>query len=118
MSLLQVTAQKSKDAVGQEGIFSGQVRVDSGTPQGTGTMEYAEGPIQTYDGDWDDGFWHGQGSCALKNGDTYKGEFVSHERHGNGEYTVSFYFLYSTLIYDLRRSPNLNEIGSVKLFYF
>jgi len=87
MSLLQVTAQKSKDAVGQEGIFSGQVRVDSGTPQGTGTMEYAEGPIQTYDGDWDDGFWHGQGSCALKNGDTYRGEFVSHERHGNGEYT-------------------------------
>jgi hypothetical protein len=88
-SLLHVTSEKSQDAAGQTGIYTGQVRVDSGKPEGKGIMEYSQGPLHQYDGDWSSGLWEGQGTCTLKNGDEYKGEFVQHERHGNGAYTVS-----------------------------
>lgn len=101
MSTLQVTAQKIKDAVGQSGSYTGEVNVDSGLPHGSsGTMIYDSSStsssadndttyskIQQYQGEWHQGFWHGQGTCELQNGDIYQGEFVQHERHGNGEYT-------------------------------
>jgi hypothetical protein len=95
MSALQVTAQKVNDAVGQSGSYTGQVNVDSGLPHGKGTMAYSSSSsssetqtmIQQYEGEWQQGYWHGQGICILQNGDVYQGEFVQHERHGNGEYT-------------------------------
>eukprot|EP00526_Cylindrotheca_closterium_P000096 CAMPEP_0113624438 /NCGR_PEP_ID=MMETSP0017_2-20120614/12593_1 /TAXON_ID=2856 /ORGANISM="Cylindrotheca closterium" /LENGTH=862 /DNA_ID=CAMNT_0000534459 /DNA_START=96 /DNA_END=2681 /DNA_ORIENTATION=+ /assembly_acc=CAM_ASM_000147 len=94
-SFLQVTAQKMHDAVGQSGVYTGQIHVDSGLPHGRGTMEYVTPEnvqanpnmiVANYEGEWQRGFWQGHGLCVLKNGDSYTGEFVQHERHGNGEY--------------------------------
>eukprot|EP00980_Cylindrotheca_fusiformis_P004213 scaffold913_cov71-Cylindrotheca_fusiformis.AAC.6 len=95
--LLQVTDQKIQDGVGQKGTYTGQVNVDSGSPQGTGTMIYHNNDnnndnaailkIRKYQGEWQNGYWHGHGTCELQNGDVYQGEFVQQERHGNGEYT-------------------------------
>lgn len=99
-SLLQVTDRKIEDAIGQNGTYTGQVNVNTGLPQGKGTMKYNGDvnsdssndnatSVQEYQGEWQDGYWHGQGVCKLKNGDVYQGEFVQQERHGNGEYTWS-----------------------------
>ena len=86
--LLNVLNQSMKDSVGQPGHYSGQVNVESGLPHGKGSMDYSgDNAIAKYEGDWNEGYWEGQGTCHLDNGDVYKGEFVHHERHGNGEYS-------------------------------
>ncbi|KAL3938987.1 MAG: hypothetical protein SGBAC_006200 [Bacillariaceae sp.] len=108
-SSLQVASQQMNDAVGQAGVYIGQIDVASGLPQGRGSMNYVtpdnsngngngngnnttssvSNPnmiVASYEGEWQAGFWQGHGICVLKNGDSYTGEFVQHERHGNGEY--------------------------------
>ena len=100
------------DSMGQAGIYTGQLLVETGMAHGHGTMEYnattvkanvnananananntnanaiAANNIEMYKGDWNEGYWHGQGTCRLVNGDIYQGQFDRQKRHGVGEYT-------------------------------
>eukprot|EP00980_Cylindrotheca_fusiformis_P023899 scaffold11153_cov85-Cylindrotheca_fusiformis.AAC.1 len=115
MALSQVTDQDIQDGAGQKGSYTGQINAESRLPQGTGTMTYYNNndkdddhdsqnsnmnektssssstiitKARKYEGEWQDGYWHGHGTCELQNGDIYQGGFVNHERHGNGgQYT-------------------------------
>ena len=41
-----------------------------------------------YEGDWEDGRWHGHGVCHHEDdGRTYDGEFRNHRMHGKGKMT-------------------------------
>jgi len=56
-------------------------------PDGYGRMEYTNHPVvSVYNGDWQNGAWHGQGQARVVNGDSYAGEHVQGMRHGSGTY--------------------------------
>eukprot|EP00980_Cylindrotheca_fusiformis_P020639 scaffold7696_cov141-Cylindrotheca_fusiformis.AAC.9 len=40
-----------------------------------------------YNGDWNEGRWHGHGTWVNPNGDQYEGSFVYDTRHGQGVYS-------------------------------
>ena len=47
-----------------------------------GTFAYLDGSI--YDGEWKDGFRHGQGTFTYLDGSIYVGGWMQSERHGQG----------------------------------
>lgn len=52
---------------------------------GTGKYEFPDGSF--YDGDWEEGLFHGQGTFAWKSsGDRYTGSFRRGQMHGHGRY--------------------------------
>ena len=53
-----VTRMPYTDKTGRGGWYTGQVDPDTGSPSGSGTMNYSDGGI--YDGEWDDGAPVGQ----------------------------------------------------------
>lgn len=87
-SLLVHDPSMTTDGMGFRGMYTGPIDVKSGFPHGSnGQMEYLDNnEVASYIGQWKSGFWHGKGTCRLVNGDTYKGSFAHHQRHGNGDY--------------------------------
>ncbi|GKY97678.1 hypothetical protein MPSEU_000726000 [Mayamaea pseudoterrestris] len=56
-------------------------------PVGSGSLDYKQGPIKSYDGCFAaPGHLHGQGRLEWQNGDVYNGEFDHGHRHGQGQY--------------------------------
>ena len=51
---------------------------------GYGKMIYADSTV--YQGEWENGMWHGQGELFYPDGDCYMGEFSEHEFNGYGTY--------------------------------
>ena len=95
------------------GVYTGEID-DNGIPNGTGTFKAknTEGTGWTYEGDWVNGHWNGEGTSiwdsgtkysgsyrddyangygeiVLDNGDKYAGNFNNGEINGYGEYTFS-----------------------------
>jgi hypothetical protein len=76
-----VVAQTVKDAMGNEGMYTGLVR--SGLPHGVGRMVYAS---EIREGFWRDGRLEGHARAFFRNGDFYEGHFVRSQRQGKGVY--------------------------------
>ena len=85
-----VVDEHTMDQMGHTGVYTGSVlTVDRGLlPDGHGKMDYLDNAfsIISYEGNWQEGYWQGQGQCKLQNGDAYKGEFSKSKIHGKGEY--------------------------------
>ena len=63
-----------------QGIYTGQLR--GNTFHGYGRyVSYAVGGV-SYEGEWKDGVFHGQGTMTFANGATLSGEFKDGEPHG------------------------------------
>ena len=55
--------------------------------QGHGIKVFGEdSPFSKYEGEWEDGKFHGTGKLIFKNGDIYEGEFQEGKFHGKGNY--------------------------------
>ncbi len=66
-----------------EGIYTGQLR--GMTYHGYGTYKsYAVGGT-SYEGEWKNGVFHGQGTLSFANGSKLVGEFVDGSIHGIGQ---------------------------------
>jgi hypothetical protein len=72
--LVHVQDLEILDPSGRPGNFTGTICKDSGKPQGKGRLEYP-GTDQSYEGDWNQGFWSGYGKHVKANGDIYQGHF-------------------------------------------
>ena len=48
---------------------------------------HLEGPEVVYDGEWQNGLWHGKGVLAFSNGERYAGEFTEGKFSGSGSYS-------------------------------
>ncbi|GHU12595.1 hypothetical protein FACS189449_06550 [Alphaproteobacteria bacterium] len=62
-----------------------------GRRQGKGKQTYNEKNDEwvSYDGEWDNDRWHGNGTLIFRNGEKYTGNFVTGEMCGTGKYTFS-----------------------------
>lgn len=77
------------DTSGNSGVYSGTISRKTGKPHGYGRISYCSDHKDhtiSYEGEWNQGQWNGQGSVARKNGDTYSGSFCDDQFHGHGEY--------------------------------
>lgn len=83
--VMQVVDQIVNDHYGDSGLYTGSVTVEALVPHGKGILLYENSRI--YDGEWEDGKWHGLGNWTNTNGDIYVGEFVYEKREGKGTYT-------------------------------
>lgn len=70
------------------GTYSGDIN-SQGTPDGTGTFisKSDDGTSWTYNGDWDNGHWNGQGTTQWDTGQSYSGEYKDDYMTGQGTYT-------------------------------
>jgi len=68
-----------------EGSYTGFVCEQTLLPNGQGCMKYFERDnIISFDGEWDQGIWHGYGSLQFQSGDCYVGDFRNGSRDGDG----------------------------------
>ncbi len=75
------------DANGFAGSYRGIVHKPTKLPHGVGKLQYKHNDwFDSYEGFWDMGKFHGQGTVLFANGDEYKGEFSQGRRHGQGTY--------------------------------
>ena len=72
------------------GIYNGDVN-EEGLPDGYGsfTTTNSEGMEYTYEGDWVNGHWDGNGVETWDNGQSYVGEFADDAKTGKGILTLS-----------------------------
>jgi hypothetical protein len=57
------------DPYGDQGVFTGEVAASTNKPNGLGTMRYVDG--RTFSGGWNQGQWHGKGTCRYLFACTY-----------------------------------------------
>ena len=85
-----------KDGNGNVGKYTGKRRMAKNTstgrlayvPTGQGRMDYGDETI--YDGEWQDGLWHGDGMLSTgSDGETYQGEWIKGKRDGLGQQSDS-----------------------------
>ena len=90
--VVDVSKRTVKDGNGKVGKYTGQCRIDKNEstgrrvhiPTGQGRMEYQNKSV--YDGEWKDGFWHGDGKLSTGfDGETYEGEWIKGKRDGLGD---------------------------------
>lgn len=77
------------DTSGHLGRYTGYISSKTGKPHGEGRMIYKshdKDHTLSYEGEWNQGQWNGNGTVVRKNGDTYFGEFCDDQFHGSGEY--------------------------------
>jgi hypothetical protein len=61
-----------------------------GIRSGLGTEGYLEGDKYCYyDGEWEEGMYHGKGKKTYANGDVYTGPFFEDQMHGKGIFTFA-----------------------------
>jgi hypothetical protein len=82
-TITKTTGKWVVDPYGDQGEFEGELNGDN-LPNGYGIMKYSDGRI--YDGEWQNGRWHGVGQATFSNGDTYDGMYYEDQRHGQGIY--------------------------------
>ena len=78
------------ELVDSDGTYTGMFV--NGKKEGKGLMQYSgvtdkNNLVKTYDGNWKNDLYNGEGSLVYKNGDIYEGTFVDGKKDGNGEYT-------------------------------
>ncbi|KAG7356436.1 MORN repeat-containing protein [Nitzschia inconspicua] len=94
--LLDVKHQVVEDALGNSGVYTGQLDVESNRPHGTGEMQYSlldnddknsssntgisPTLVASYKGSWEKGYWQGHGTQTLNNGDSFVGDFDQSKR--------------------------------------
>lgn len=66
--------------------YTGHVDAD-GYPDGKGTATYKGGLWKSYEGEWENGQWQGQGRLVYSGGDVYEGSFKNNE-FDRGTYTL------------------------------
>ncbi|MDE6487892.1 MAG: hypothetical protein K2L46_01290 [Paramuribaculum sp.] len=54
--------------------YTGPVNA-SGLPEGTGSADYRNGQWKSYEGEWSEGVWNGNGKLVYANGDIFEGSF-------------------------------------------
>ena len=69
-----------------KGRYQGDIDPKTKLRQGKGTYTYTNTYFQ-YQGEWNGGKKHGQGSLLMKDGSTYTGNFVNGEISGKGTRT-------------------------------
>ncbi|HEY9000837.1 MAG TPA: protein kinase [Mucilaginibacter sp.] len=74
---------KNSDSI--QYTYTGAVK--DGLPDGTGTANYMNYDIRSYNGEWKDGKKNGHGTETYNDGTTYVGEFKDDKRDGQGSYT-------------------------------
>ena len=88
----EVIERTVKDGNGKVGKYTGKCRIEKNTstgrpvhiPTGQGRMKYLNNSV--YDGEWEDGLWHGHGTFTTTSGsETYDGEWIKGKRDGLGE---------------------------------
>lgn len=72
----------SESTKGQNGKYCGDWDDVKKVPSGQGTMSWDNGV--TYEGQWEDGKFHGQGSKLYSRGGGFIGNWVANRREGNG----------------------------------
>ena len=81
--VVDVSKRTIKDGNGKEGKYTGQCLVTTNKstgrrvhiPAGQGRMVYANNSV--YDGEWEDGLWHGDGILSAgSGGETYDGQWM------------------------------------------
>ena len=88
--LEEVSDAKLLDTSGHPGTYTGTISKKSGKPHGQGRIVYLSPDKDhciSYDGEWNQGQWNGQGTLVRNNGDLYKGSFCDDQIHGHGEYS-------------------------------
>lgn len=79
-----VVDQTIVDPYFEKGSYTGLLTQSTRLPHGQGRMEYQGAPGKWYEGEWNQGRWHGQGCFSNDNGDFYKGELHHDQKHGHG----------------------------------
>lgn len=73
----------SESTIGQDGHYDGAWDIINARPHGgEGVMTWDNGI--TYDGEWENGLFHGGGSKMYSRGGGYAGEWVEGRRQGDG----------------------------------
>ncbi len=93
----QVERQMLRDALHQDGFYTGWINAETLLPDGFGTMTYKD--HQEYTGDWKEGVYHGKGKHTNLNGDIYEGPFEQGVKQGkdaavtfrDGRYFLGFF---------------------------
>ena len=90
--VVDVIERVVKDGNGKMGKYTGTCRIEKNTltgqrvcvPTGLGRMKYVNNIV--YDGEWEDGLWHGHGTFTpASDCETYKGEWMKGKRNGLGD---------------------------------
>lgn len=96
-NLAVVHNQKWKDiTTGCICLYRGLWNQNQQYPEGNGTAVYNSGAVQTYEGCFKAGLYHGQGRLWYRNGDMYEGTFIAGQRHTDrdpvtGKYSLALY---------------------------
>jgi hypothetical protein len=71
----------------EECTYTGQMR--GGECDGFGRASYLIGDYESYDGQWKEDAWHGQGLLKGRNGNVYNGQWKDDKKHGQGIFMCS-----------------------------
>ena len=89
--VVDVVERTVKDGNGNVGNYTGKCRIEKNTstgrrmyiPTGQGRMDYVDHTV--YEGEWEDGLWHGDGTLStVSDCNAYDGEWVKGKRDGLG----------------------------------
>lgn len=64
--------------------YEGDINYDKFVPSGLGTAKYANGSF--YEGEWEDGKFHGKGKFNWTDGSSYEGEYEHGKKEGQGSF--------------------------------
>ena len=84
----EVENMDMRDAFNYRGVYTGTVSRCSLMPHGRGIMRYQFGG-RSFEGDWCQGQWHGQGIMRNAHGDVYEGQLVNDLKDGPGTLTYA-----------------------------
>jgi len=84
---LEVVEHCLRDALCREGTYTGSIDSQTLLPDGFGTMIYEN---EEFEGDWEQGYYHGQGKHTNAQGDVYEGPFHYGLKQGKENATMNF----------------------------
>lgn len=77
-----------------EGVYTGQIKKDVPNGKGRFTTNYDYGFNWTYEGDWKDGHFSGEGTTTWDDGYALMGEYVNDQLNGEGEESLDDSLIY------------------------
>lgn len=84
---LEVEKQDLRDALQRKGTYTGSIDSRTLLPDGFGTMIYEN---EEYEGDWEQGYYHGHGKHTNAQGDVYEGPFHYGLKQGKDKAIMNF----------------------------